>query len=133
MLKRLFRTALSKAVLWAALGFGLAPTSWHLVMASPPDIRLPMFFAFAAISSSLVWLSLFYLAGHLYPQWPREMRIPVALGLYFLIGIPLAFLVVWARSLQGVQFYFWLDLEFAALVLLAWPFMVPFLVVFTPN
>jgi hypothetical protein len=127
------RTQLPKAIALAGLGFGLAPLLWFLVTVAPPEIRLLTLFASAAGSSVLVWLSLFYFAAHAFPQWPRERRILAAAGLYFLVGVPLAFAVTWLRSLQGVHLTFWTNLESGALALLAWPFMVPLMVVFLPN
>lgn len=129
----LLGTPLSKALALAAFGFGLATPLWFLAVAVPPEVRLMTFLVSAAVSSALVWLSLVYLAAYLFPRWPRGGRMLAALGLYFLIGVPFAFLVSWIRGLEGVQLHFWLDLEFGALVLLAWPFMVPFMVVFTPD
>jgi hypothetical protein len=129
----LFRTPLSKALVLAGLGFELAPLLFFLSVVVPPEIGLPTFLASAIVSSSLVWLSFFYFTGHSFPRWRREQRVLAALGLYFFIGVPLSFFVSWVRSLEGIQFNFWVSAEFGALVLFAWPFMVPFMIVFTPN
>lgn len=129
---------------WAAVGWGVVLAFWPIagvafLVASTTSLRLPfelvtaLFLGYASVSSFIVWVSFLHLTQHLFPHWPRWLRIPTATGLYFLVGIPLVFIIVAIRSLQGTQFFFWLQPSFATLVLLAWPFMIAFLAVFNPN